>query len=88
MACIVATQHALDASRLVNLLPAPEKGLADAMHARLGTMIVVFGVSHHLCCCTPIRRGKRLVPFREHELFGIRRCVLDAEEDQLTEEVY
>ena len=64
------------ASRLVNLAPTLEEGLADTMYTRLGTMVVVRDISHHLLRRSSVGRSEGLVPLGEDELVKIGNSML------------
>ena len=63
---------------LVDVVPALEEGLADAVHTRLSAMVRVVDVVHHLARIAAVRGRERLVPGREDVLVRVGARVLRA----------
>ena len=61
---------------LVDFSPASEKSFADMIHARLGIVVLRFGVVEQRLRAVAVARRERLVPHREDELIQVRIRVL------------
>ena len=70
--------YQLGAGHLVDVPPALEERATDAVHARVGAMVRMVHVVHHLLGRAPVRRCERLVPGREDVLVRVGARVLPA----------
>lgn len=63
-------------SDLINISPALQQCLSDAVHSGIRSMVRVIDIIHHLLCVPSVGGGEWLVPLSEDERVGLGAGVL------------